>query len=316
MSESNPVFKKNYIHYLNRLKHIDLNHLASKLGIKTNDSKTIFVFNKKFIVTNQGFTDLDGKRPSYDICVILAKYILMCPDITPKEKDWVFFRDFKDSGPLAGYISNDVENKINRNFTGRTDALKRAERSERILNMDNQMTKTASAMLKDISGDEMREMIIKSRWTCDSHWMMSMVMNAGWDVANKINLEVCQRVGHVEMRRLITAMNLNKPVNNEEFMMMLKLAMEAFLPKDYFDYEFCSTESGRNIAIIHQCYSNTKLRSISAEKEYRCGCFGLRAGWYQALNVEVKEKLLKCLKEGDDCCEIQIEDIEFSSKRY
>lgn len=126
MSKSNPVFKKNYIHYMNRLKHIDLNHLASKLGIKTDDPKTIFVFNKKFIVTNQGFTDLDGKRPSYDICVILAKYILMCPDSTPKENDWVSFRDFKDSGPLAGYISNDVENKINRNFTGRTDALKRA----------------------------------------------------------------------------------------------------------------------------------------------------------------------------------------------
>ena len=178
---------------------------------------------------------------------------------------------------------------------------------------DTYMTKTANLMLKDISSDEMHEMIIKSRWTCDSHWMMSMVMNAGWDVANKINLEVCQRVGHVEMRRLIKAMNLNKPVNNEEFMMMLKLAMEAFLTKDYFDYEFCSTESGRNIAIIHQCYSNTKIRSIRAEKEYRCGCFGLRAGWYQALNVEVKEKLLKCLKDGDDCCEIQIEDIEFSS---
>jgi len=30
-----------------------------------------------------------------------------------------------------------------------------------------------------------REMIAKSRWTCDSHGMMAMAMNAGWDVANK-----------------------------------------------------------------------------------------------------------------------------------
>lgn len=126
MSESNSVYKKNYIHYMDRLKPIDLNQLAPKLGIEIGTLNSIFIFNKKFIVTNQGFTDLDGKRPPYDICVILAKYILMCPENTPKEKDWVSFREFKDSGPLSGYFKNDVEKRINRTFTGRTDTLKRA----------------------------------------------------------------------------------------------------------------------------------------------------------------------------------------------
>jgi len=175
------------------------------------------------------------------------------------------------------------------------------------------MNETARVMLKRIPEAVRREMIAKSRWTCDSHWMMSMVMNAGWGVANEMNLQVGKTVGHVEMQRLLKVMNLKKPANVEDFSMMLAMAMETFVTKDYFDYEFVLRDLGEKVGIIHQCYANTKLRSIGAEKDYQCGCFGLRAGWYQAMGVEVKEKLLKCLKDGDDYCEILIEDIVFSS---
>jgi hypothetical protein len=154
-------------------------------------------------------------------------------------------------------------------------------------------------------------MIAKSRWTCDSHWMMAMVMNAGWDVANSMNLQIATTVGHVEMQRLMRAANLKKPVNKNDFMMMVTMAMETFVMKDYFEYEFGYTDSGENIAIIHRCYANTKIRDAGAQDDYQCGCFGLRAGWYQAMDVEVKEKLFKCLKDGDDRCEILIEDIVF-----
>ena len=179
--------------------------------------------------------------------------------------------------------------------------------------MEKQMNEIVQIMLNKISDDDRREMIAKSRWTCDSHWMMSMVMNAGWDVANEMNLQVAKTVGHVEMHRLMKAMNLIKPINIEDFMMLLTMAMETFVTKDYFDYEFYLKDSGEKIGIIHQCYANTKLRSIGAKKDYQCGCFGLRAGWYQAMDVEVKEKMLKCLKDGDERCEILIEDIVFPS---
>jgi len=177
--------------------------------------------------------------------------------------------------------------------------------------MNNQLAKTAQTMLKNISYADMRELMIKNRFTCDSHWMMPMVMNTGWEVANKVNQDVSTSVGHVEMRRLMKALNLSKPSNEEEFMILLSLAMEAFLPKGYFDYILTKSNSGRNMAVVDQCYSNTKLRSINAEKEYQCGCFGLRAGWFQAMNVEVKEELVKCLKDGDARCEIEITSIDF-----
>ncbi|OFW70283.1 MAG: hypothetical protein A2V52_07190 [Actinobacteria bacterium RBG_19FT_COMBO_54_7] len=60
-------------------------------------------------------------------------------------------------------------------------------------------------------------------------------------------------------------------------------------------------------AYITQCYAYTKTKSIGVEKDYQCGCFGLRAGWYEAMGMSVEETLLSCLKDGDSRCEILVE---------
>ncbi len=129
--------------------------------------------------------------------------------------------------------------------------------------------------------------------------MMSMVMNAGWDIANKMNLQVGQATGRVEMLRLMKILGLDKPKNEEEFMMLMTLGMETFITQDYFDYEFKLSTTHKWVGIIKQCYAYTKVRSINVDKDYKCGCFGMRQGWYQAMGLEVKETLLKCLKDGD-----------------
>jgi hypothetical protein len=178
--------------------------------------------------------------------------------------------------------------------------------------MENQESKNmARKKLAVIPVEEKRELVAKSRWTCDSHWMMSMVMNAGWDVANKMNLQVGQAVGKVEMLRLMKVLGLNKPKNEKEFMLLMTLAMETFITQDYFDYEFKLSTPDKWVGIIKQCYAYTKVRSINVEKDYECGCFGLRAGWYQAMGLDVKEKLIKCMKDGADQCEIMVDGLTF-----
>ncbi len=166
----------------------------------------------------------------------------------------------------------------------------------------------AQSIIQGVQFSHMREMVAKSRWTCDSHWMMAMVMNNGWDTANKMNLQVSKTVGHVEMQRLMKRLDISKPASLEDFRLLVTLAMETFITKDYFDYEPDPTGS---VAIIKRCYAYTKIHSIGVDKDYVCGCGALREGWYQAMGVEVKEKMLKCLKDGDDRCEIQIEAVTF-----
>jgi hypothetical protein len=59
----------------------------------------------------------------------------------------------------------------------------------------------AREMLAKIPVEAKREIVAKSRWTCESNWMMALVFAAGWDVANKMNIQVGQAVGKAEMYR-------------------------------------------------------------------------------------------------------------------
>lgn len=111
MAPSNPIFKKNYTDYLKGLDTVDFSVLPSVLGITVDEERRIAhipFFHAGYHVSASGVFDKNGKRPNYDTCVILLKYILMCPKQIPRENDWVNFRDFKSSGyshhsSLAGY---------------------------------------------------------------------------------------------------------------------------------------------------------------------------------------------------------------------
>jgi len=101
MAPSNPIFKKNYTDYLKGLDTVDFSVLPSILGITVDEERRIAhipFFYTDYQISASGVFDKNGKRPNYDTCVILLKYILMCPKQIPRENDWVNFRDFKSSG--------------------------------------------------------------------------------------------------------------------------------------------------------------------------------------------------------------------------
>ena len=165
----------------------------------------------------------------------------------------------------------------------------------------------ARETLAGLPPEGVRDLLAMSRWTCDSHWMMAMVMNTGWDVANRANLEAGKATGKAEMHRLMKLLGIGTPRNDEEFGLLVTLAMETFTTSDYWDYDALYAGPGKMSAIVRRCYAFTKTSSIGVENDYQCGCFGLRAGWYQAMEIDVREKLVRCLKDGDPLCEILVE---------
>jgi hypothetical protein len=127
MQTQETIFEKTYQNYLEQLREISFESVAHNLGAKIEENRIkIPLFNTEYEISSKGISDPTGKKPSHDICVILSKYILRCPAIPPKEHDWVSFRNFKDSGPLTGYFTNDVERAIGSYFSGRLNDLKKA----------------------------------------------------------------------------------------------------------------------------------------------------------------------------------------------
>jgi hypothetical protein len=50
-----------------------------------------------------------------------------------------------------------------------------------------ELKNAAREILTKIPAESKREIVAKSRWTCESNWMTVLVLTAGWDVANKMN---------------------------------------------------------------------------------------------------------------------------------
>ena len=130
MVAKSSVFEKTYEYYLTQVAEIDLQRTAEILGIEVEgDEASIPLFYKPYRVSKKGIVSPGGKRPSFDICVILCKYLLLCPHERPKEKEWVAYRDLKDSGPLISYFSNDVEQAITTRFSENLKELVKASKA-------------------------------------------------------------------------------------------------------------------------------------------------------------------------------------------
>ena len=127
MNTGETVFKQTYRYYLSRIREISLPSLADTLGAEAAGDKLKIPFlGEKYTVSGEAINDSAGAMPPYDICVILSKYILMCPDALPGQGDWVNFRDLKEAGPLTKFFANDVEHAIAKYFSGRSADLKNA----------------------------------------------------------------------------------------------------------------------------------------------------------------------------------------------
>lgn len=127
MADQSSVFEQTYKDYLEQITKIDLRSIQEKLGVRVEGNATIIpLFGRPTRVSARGIIDQSGQRPSFDICVILCKYLLLCPDSIPKEIEWTAYRDFKDTGPLTAYFANDVERSIAARFSGRMRELETA----------------------------------------------------------------------------------------------------------------------------------------------------------------------------------------------
>jgi len=69
------------------------------------------------------------------------------------------------------------------------------------------------------------------------------------------------------------------------------------------------------VATIHRCVILNNVKRAGMAEPYECGCFAMRAGWYEPLGVDFEETLGKCFKAGDDKCEITLHVKSWGSPR-
>jgi hypothetical protein len=124
MVEKRAVFKETYQNYLDRIEKIDLHKRSEALGGRIEkDEMVVSFFGKSYRISSRGITDPFGKQPPMGICVVMCKYLLLCPDVPSLDKEWVSFRDFKNTAPLIHSFVNHTEGPIAGHFSNRLEDL-------------------------------------------------------------------------------------------------------------------------------------------------------------------------------------------------
>jgi hypothetical protein len=125
--EKSSVFEQTYENYLTEIGRLDFKKIADRLGAEMVVEELIIpFFGNPLRVSAAGISEPSGGRPNFSVCVVLFKYLLLCPDHDPVEKDWVSFRDFKDSAPFAGAFVNYTEAPLARYYSRRLKDLETA----------------------------------------------------------------------------------------------------------------------------------------------------------------------------------------------
>jgi len=121
------VFEKTYQNYLSQIFSSIQQLSTDRLGVFLQDSEiSVTLLNRTYTISKDGIKNRSGERPSFDICVILLKYLITDRSSYPQDKNWCSFRDLRDSNPLIHYFKTNVEDALVREFSGDIARLKKS----------------------------------------------------------------------------------------------------------------------------------------------------------------------------------------------
>ena len=124
---SDSVYNDTYHYYLEQMKTMSFDGKEAVLGITLDgDAVVVPYFGQPIRMTADGLKDETGRCPDFSDCVVVCRYLIMCPLFEPKQKEWVAYRDFPDAGPLTVFWADTVEGPLARAFSGNVAALEKA----------------------------------------------------------------------------------------------------------------------------------------------------------------------------------------------
>ena len=127
MTPGSKIFEKNYQEYCRQIADTDLAAVKDRLEIQVdNNTATVMFFNQPYQVSGKGVFDADHNQADYVTCVILSKYILLCPDQLYLDAGWCTFRDFKKESHFTNinFFNSDTTQRIITHFTRLIDLKK------------------------------------------------------------------------------------------------------------------------------------------------------------------------------------------------
>lgn len=126
MNMAASIFETHYDDYRNQVSELDFSSINNTLGIEFRENEAIVPFlGKEYIISGKGVRNAFGDQPNYMICVILFKYLLLCPDTSIVNREWVTLKELRNLSHSANLnvFTTETEKPIVKQFSGRMNIL-------------------------------------------------------------------------------------------------------------------------------------------------------------------------------------------------
>jgi len=143
-------------------------------------------------------------------------------------------------------------------------------------------------------------------WLHDSFWHAALIRDLGVAEANRLNLEVTEKIFRMVTNALLREGMVERPRDIQSLMGVFRAVWKNAFFDDLYVHDPVRFEGDTAVWRGTRCHAYESLKKAGLLEGYACGCQGLRNGVMKALRLEPLHEIEKSLVAGDDCCVIRV----------
>ncbi len=153
---------------------------------------------------------------------------------------------------------------------------------------------------------ESKDTIRKLWWLHDSFWHAALVKEIGHEKANRINLDVSEKIFRMLTNWLLREKIIRRPNSIQDLMHIFKVVWKNAFFEELYINEPIEYDGNTATWVGFQCHAFDSLSKASMFKGYECGCQALRNGVMKALKLKPSHMIRESLIKGEGRCVIEV----------
>ena len=163
-------------------------------------------------------------------------------------------------------------------------------------------------LIKQLSGEDVREIFSKNWLTHDAMWYGSCMQELGPEKANHLNKTAVKLMAAIEIKRIVKLMGKPTDVKIHTFCELAEIIETAFqlVQTGFLTFDFSFPESNILHGRFTECFAYNGVKKFGVIADYQCGIVERVKGWLESLGVPYKmtPEFSGCLMHQLGKCEI------------
>jgi hypothetical protein len=157
----------------------------------------------------------------------------------------------------------------------------------------------------DIPGFASIDTLRRLWWLHDSFWHAALVKELGFEQANRINLEVNEKLFRMMTNQLLRERVIQRPRSIQDLMSIFKVVWRNAFFDDLYINEPITYQGNTAVWIGSRCHVYESVKKARMLDGYECGCQAVRSGVMKALRLKPLHAIKESLVMGHGRCVVE-----------